>query len=485
MRCPIPLATRLTVSVVSVALFVALSAAPSVAQYHPSELPPPKPLKYEPPKVERVTLKNGIEVFLLEDHELPLFNATAYIRTGSIYDPPDKAGLAGLVGTVMRTGGTKTRTGDELDEELEFLAASVETGMSEESGTASLSVLSKDLDRGLDIFADVLMNPEFRQDKLDLARAQTLDAIRRRYDNPGEIARWEFRKIVWGKESPWARRSTVESVSRISREDLIAFHQKYVHPNNVLLGVSGDFKRADLLPKLEKAFAAWKPAPVQLPEVQKTNPDFKPGVYLVSKDLSQSTIRIGHVGIQRHNPDQYAVAVMNEIFGAGTFTSRLGTEVRSSQGLAYAVFGSILDGVNGGMFLTVCQTKAETTARAIALMKDIIAKMQTEPITDQEMQGAKNALVNSFIFKYASPAQIVNQKVSLKYDGYPDDYLETYIDRIQKVTKDDVLRVARTYIHPDSLAVLVLGNPEKFDRPVSEFGPITPITLPPLAPPGK
>ncbi|OGG54869.1 MAG: hypothetical protein A3F84_13150 [Candidatus Handelsmanbacteria bacterium RIFCSPLOWO2_12_FULL_64_10] len=477
---------RLTpITVLLILIWVSVATSVAQAQHHPSELPPPQPLKYEPPKVERVTLQNGLDVFLLEDHELPLINATAYIRTGSIYDPPDRAGLAGLVGTVMRIGGTKTRTGDELDEELEFLAASVETGMSEESGAASLSVLSKDIDRGLAVFADVLMNPEFRQDKLDLAKSQTIDGIRRRYDDPYEIARWEFRKIVWGKESPWARRSTVESVSRIAREDLMAFHQKYYHPNNVLLGVSGDFKRADLLPRLEKAFAAWKPVPVQPPEVQKQNPGFKPGVYLVSKDLSQSTVRIGHVGIQRHSPDQYAVAVLNEIFGAGTFTSRLGTEVRSKQGLAYRVGGSLLDGINSGMFVALCQTKAETTARAIALMKDIIAKMQTDPITDEEMQTAKSSLINSFIFKYSSPAQIVNQKVSLKYDGYPDDYLETYIDRIQKVTKDDVLRVAKNYIHPEGLAVLVLGKPEKFDRPVSEFGPVMPVTLPPLTPPGK
>jgi predicted Zn-dependent peptidase len=273
----------------------------------------------------------------------------------------------------------------------------------------------------------------------------------------------------------------VETVGRITREDLLAFHSKYYHPNNVMLGVSGDFRKADLIPRLEKAFAAWKPATVQLPEVQKTNPDFKPGVYLVSKDVSQSTIRIGHVGIERHNPDQYAVAVMNEIFGAGTFTSRLGTEVRSNQGLAYAVFGSVIEGLNGGMFLTVCQTKAETTA----LMKDIIARMQTEPIQDREMEDARNSLINSFIFKYASPAQIVNQKVSLKYDGYPDDYLETYLDRIQKVTKEDVLRVAKKYIHPDALAIFALGKPEKFDRPMAEFGPVTQITLPPLTMPGR
>ncbi len=468
-----------------VALFTLIVTSVVRAQSHPSELPPPQPLKYSPPKVERVTLKNGLVVFLLEDHELPLINATAYVRVGSIYDPPDKAGLAGLVGSVMRTGGTKTRSGDDLDENLEFLAASVETGMSEESGTASLSVLSKDLDKGLGIFADVLMNPAFRQDKLDLAKTQTVEGIRRRYDNPGEIARWEFRKIVWGKESPWARRSTVETVSRITRDDLIAFHQKYYHPNSVLLGVSGDFRKDDLIARLEKVFAGWQSTAIQLPEVQKENPDFKPGVYAVSKNVSQSTIRIGHVGMQRNSPDQYAAAVLNEIFGAGPFTSRLGAEVRSNQGLAYAVFGSILDGVNGGMFLTVCQTKAETTSRAVALMKNIIARIQTDPITDQEMADAKNALINSFIFKYASPFQIVSQKVSLKYDGYPDDYLETYIDHIQKVTKDDVLRVAKAYIHPDKLAFFVLGQPEKYDKPLTEFGPVTAITLPPLTQPGK
>jgi zinc protease len=468
------------------ALFAVLLSAPVArAQVHPSELPPPGPLKYAPPKVERVSLRNGMEVFLLEDHELPLCSVTAVIRTGSIYDPPEKAGLAGLVGTVMRTGGTKTRTGDELDEEVEFLAASVETGMSEESGTASLSVLSKDLDRGLEILADVLIRPAFPQDKLDLARAQVLEGIRRRYDNPAEIARWEFRKIVYGKESPWARRPTTETVSRITREDLVAFHRDFYRPNGTMLGISGDFRKSDLIPRLERAFSSWEPAAVRLPDVQRRNPGFAPGVYLIAKDVSQSTIRIGHSGIDRHSPDQYAVAVMNEIFGAGTFTSRLGTEVRSNQGLAYSVGGSLLDGVNGGMFLAVCQTKAETTARAVAVMEEVISKMRTDPVLEREMEDARNSLINSFVFRYASPAQIVNQKVSLRYDGYPDDYLETYIEHIRKVAPEDVLRVARQYIRPDGLAVLVLGKPEKFDRPMTDFGPVSSIPLSPLDPPAK
>ena len=214
------------------------SFSPLTAQQHPSELPPPEPLTFNPPQPEIVTLENGMVLYILEDNELPLFNVKAYIRTGTIYEPPDKVGLAGLTGRVMRTGGTPTRPGDQLDEELAFIAGSVEVGIGQSHGTASLSVLAKHIDTGLEIFADLLTNPTFPQDKIDLAKRRTAEGIRRRNDNPRAVASREFYKVIYGKDSPWGRHSTIETVQSITRNDMVAFHSKYFHPNNTILAVS-------------------------------------------------------------------------------------------------------------------------------------------------------------------------------------------------------------------------------------------------------
>src|SRR2546426_726013 len=239
-------------------------------------LPPatgdPRTMKFEPvkftiPEVERIVLENGIIVYLLPDPELPLVTVSAMIRRGAVYEPPEKVGLAAMTGTVMRTGGTARMTGDQIDEELEFLAANVGVGISSESGTASLDILKKDLGRGLAIFADMLRTPSFEPAKVELAKRQALEAIRRRPDSPAGIAGREFRKLLYGADHPLGRESTIATVSRITREDLVAFHRQYFTPSGLILGVTGDFENPAMLAALRKVFGDWKPQPVTLPAI--------------------------------------------------------------------------------------------------------------------------------------------------------------------------------------------------------------------------
>ena len=224
----------------------------------------------QPPVAQRVELDNGMIIYLLEDHELPIVDISARIRTGAIYEPGDKIGLAAITGAVMRTGGTASKTGDELDEILENLAASVEVGIGDDSGTASMSVLKEDLDTGLEILADVLMNPAFREDKIELEKVQHRSAIARRNDDPGSITSREFGKLIYGADSPYARTTEYDTINSITRDDLVAFHAKYFRPNNTILGVLGDFNSEEILGKIREAFKGWQPGKSTCP----TNPKY-------------------------------------------------------------------------------------------------------------------------------------------------------------------------------------------------------------------
>ena len=433
-------------------------------------------LKFEIPKSERVELANGMVLYLLEDHELPLLNITAYINTGSIYEPADKTGLAGLTGAVLRSGGTIDTPPEKMDAELEFMASSIESSIGGDMGNVSLNCLKKNLDPTLSLFARLIMRPAFREDRVTLAKNQTIEALRRQNDDAKGVANRELRKALYPNH-PLGRYPTVETVKSISRDDMVAFHKHYFHPNNMILAIAGDFNRKELIGKLEKAFAGWEKEPLNLPPVTQPQQEIKPEVLLARKDINQSVIRMGHLGIDKNNPDLYAIRVMDYILGGG-FTSRLTTEIRSNQGLAYNVSGYFDVGRRfTGIFLAETETKSETTAKAITLMRDIIAGMTKAPVTDQELKQAKDSIINSFIFAFARTDAVVNQQARLEYYGYQPGYLDNYRDNIAKVTREDVLRVAQRYLHPENLLITVVGNDKKFDQPLTTFGPLREIKL--------
>jgi len=436
------------------------------------------PLVFTPSRVEQHTLDNGMRIFFVEDHELPVISMYAIVKTGGIYEPEDKIGLATITSEVMRTGGTTRRSADEINETLEYLAASVEVDIGEELGSVELWTLKKNVDTSLKIFADVIINPTFDQAKVDLAKNQMFELIRRRNDSTESIRSREFMRVVYGRKHPLARIPQIDTINAIARDDLVAFHQRYFHPNNVMLAVTGDFDTAEMLAKLNTTFQDWKSMEITFPDVNTVAYEFRPSVNLIHKDVEQANLAIGHLGIKADNPDYPAVRVLDLILGAGGFSSRLFQTIRNEMGLTYSVGSYLGAGTRDySVFLIFCGTRNDAVHEAITVILDEIKQLTETEVREEEVQAAKNQYINSFMFKFATVNDIVRRKMFYEYIGYPPDFLETFRDSVMNVTKADVLRVARHYLHPDKMIILAVGNAEEIKEPLSTFGPVHEITL--------
>lgn len=445
------------------------------------QIPIPELPAFHPEQPKRIQLPNGMVIFLQEDHELPLISGIARIRGGAISEPASKIGLISLYGEVWRTGGTKAETGDQLDDYLEIRAAKVETDGNDDSTTIGLDCLKEDFNDVFKIWAELLREPEFREDKLDLAKHEAFDAISRRNDEVGQIAHREAAMLAYGKNNPYARQPEYATVAAITREDLIHWHQTYVHPNNIIIGLVGDFDSAQMEAKLREAFASWqKGLAAKEPEVHFDSA--KPGYYLVKKeDVNQSNIRMVALGTTRKNPDYYAIEVFNEVLGGG-FSSRLVQSIRTAQGLAYSVGGGIGTGFDHpGILQLAMGTKSSTTIESIDSLYAQIDKLKTDPINQDEIKRAKDSILNAFVFNFDTPDKVLRERMAYEFYGYPPDFLEKYRAGIEKVTVEDVNRVAPKYLHKDQLSVLVVGNTSEFDKPLSSLGAVTEvdITIPP------
>ena len=448
------------------------------------QIPIPSLPAFHPQQPKRIELSNGLVIFLQEDHELPLIEGSARIRGGSSNEPAGKVGLVDIFGEVWRTGGTKMQTGDQLDDFLEVRAAKVETGGGSDSTTISLSCLKGDFDDVFKVFVDLLQNPEFRADKLDLAQKQADDSISRRNDEIAGIASRESSKLAYGANNPYAREPEYSTVAAIARQDLLDWHKTYVQPNRIILGISGDFDAGVMEAKLRAAFEAWPKGPT-LPKDEIQFQSAKPGYYLIPKeDVNQSSIHMVTLGTTRSNPDYYAIAIFNEAFGGG-FSSRLFNDVRTKRGLAYDVGGGI--GTNfghPGILQFVVGTKSQSTIESIQALDEDIDNLAKQPITDNEIKQAKDAILNAFIFRLDSPDKVMAERMTYEFYGYPPDWLDKFPAEIQKVTAADVNRVASKYVHRDQLAVLVVGNTKQFDKPLSSLGPVKEIDITIPSPPG-
>jgi zinc protease len=444
---------------------------------------PPLPA-FHPQQPKRIELSNGLVIFLQEDHELPLINGSARIRGGSRDEPAAKVGLVDILGEVWRTGGTKTKTGDQLDDFLEVRAAKVETSGGPDSTSISISCLKGDFDDVFNVFVDLIKNPEFRADKLDLAQKEADDSISRRNDEIGGIAARESAKLAYGAENPYAREPEYSTIAAITRQDLLDWHMRYVHPNQIILGISGDFDVAVMEAKLRKAFESWPKGPALSKDEIQYHPA-KPGYYLIPKqDVNQSSIHMVALGTTRNNPDYYSIAVFNEAFGGG-FSSRLFNDIRTKRGLAYSVGGGI--GTNfghPGILQFTMGTKSQSTIESIQALDEDIENLRKQAITDNEIQQAKDAILNAFIFRLDSPDKVLAERITYEFYGYPANWLDKFPAEIQKVTAADVNRVATKYVHRDQLAVLVVGNTKEFDKPLSSLGAVKEINIAIPPPPG-
>jgi zinc protease len=468
-------ATRMTIALLAGAL-LALPAAAQAKRYTDIKSPPLPDFKV--PQPETFTLKNGMRVFLMEDHEIPIITVRALVRTGSFWEPQGKIGLARLTGVVQRTGGTTSMTGDQIDDFLEARAAVVETGIGGDSGGGSMNCLKQDFDDVFKVFIDVLRNPAFAQDKLDLAKVQSNAGIARRNDNVGGITGREIGRLVYGPDSPIVSLEEYATIAAITRDDLIAWHKAYFLPNNMMLGVSGDFDPKAMRKTIEKAFTSWPKGPdVTVGKIPyRTAPN--PGVFFIEKpDVTQANIAMAELGIEQKNPDYFAAQIMNEVLGGG-FSGRLVNSIRTKQGLAYSVSGGLGAAFDRpGLMRLGMQTKSASLFDAIAALKVEVAGIVTNPPTDDEMGSARESILNSFIFNYDSRAGILAQQMNYAYHGLPSNYLEMYRGNIEKVTKDDVVRVAKKYVHVDDLSILIVGKAADFGKPLDTLGKVTNVDI--------
>lgn len=475
------------------ARFLVVLAALGVGQEIPSH---PDKLKYksldwEVPKPEayRSVLKNGMVVYAKEDRSLPKVDLTLLIRAGSFWEPRGKEGLASITGTVMRTGGTELRSPEELDEKLESLAIDLDVSIGDTSASATLSALTKYVDDGLTLLVEVLSRPSFRQDKLDLAKAQTVQSMQTRNDSPASIESREVSLLLYG-DYPVNAHPTKGSVDSIAREDLIAFHRRFFHPSAMILAAAGDFSKKEFLEKLERAFAD---CPTPAPEKASVPPvahEPAPGVYCFQDKLPrnpQGRVTIGHLGIDLHHPDAFAIRVMSYIFGAGGFASRLMKVVRTDEGLAYDVRCDYRPGIaHRGTFRMAFQSRSESCLYAAALCLREMERMQKEEVSAEELQGAIQFYVDAFpALFFSTPAQTVSTLAGAEFHKYPKDYYQTYRENISAVTAADIKRVAREHMTRDRLVFVLVGNLSaikggdgKHDVKIEQFGAVQDVPLP-------
>jgi len=443
---------------------------------HPDQLKFPA-LEVKIPKPERTVLSNGLITFLLEDNELPLITIKVLIRNGAVRDEAGKSGTANLVARLMHTGGTAKYPSETLDEKLEFISAELSVGAYYEDMDLKFSFLSRDLTACLDILNEVLFNPAFPEDKLSKEKARILESIRRQNDQPDAIAGREFRKLIYPNH-PFGNEihGTAETLANITVADLKAFHQKYFTPSNMMLGVAGSMKKGEMLALLKQSFEqipSGAPQPRQADHLPRT---FAKSVNLINKEVNQSVIQFGHLGIDRLNPDYFKILMMNAILG-GSSVSRLYDQIREQRGLAYGVYSYFTLSADTGMFIVDTSTKNESVAEVISIILAEIKNMQANLVNEEELKNTKEGTLNGFVFRFESPVRVVEQYMYIEHIGLPDNYLPTYRDNIMKVTREDIRAAAQKYLKPDDYILLVVGDSKKFDKPLSDFGTVNEIKL--------
>ncbi len=427
-----------------------------------------RPLQFTPATAERVVLNNGIVVYLFEDHELPLLNVSAVIRTGSNYDPTGKEGLAELTGAVMRSGGTDTLTGDAVDEILDFVAASLHISMNRDSALVNLSILKKDLDEGLNIFSQIVTKPAFAQNKLKLVKDLLIEDIRRIADDPKKLAFREFKRVFY-KDNPAGRFPSISSVTNISRDDLVQFHSRFFYPENIMISITGNISKEEAIAKINQYLGSWNQS--RKYNVAPPPPTKQKGViYFLAKSTPQSIIICANLAPGKKEQEAYAFDVLDFVLGSGGFKSRIFKEIRNDRGLAYSTGSIYTKRSDYGVFAAYAMTKAESTSEVLSLLQSIVRDSRTKPFHKDDVAWATRSINNNFIFSFQSADQIAHQQLMIEYDKLPPDYLATYRNRIADVRQEDLKKAAVKYLSADETVTFILGNESAYSQVSAAFG---------------
>ena len=452
-------------------LFSLLAGGALLAQGLPAR---PEQIKFQPlafavprPEAYQARLDNGITVFLAADPAgVPFVRMTVLVKAGSYQDPRGKEGLARLAGDQLRDGGTRTTPAGVLDERLEFLAGSINSGFGITSGALSMEFLDKDLPEGLDLFMQVLTQPAFAQERLARAKDGLLEEFMARNDRVADLARAEQARLLNGEGHFASAQPTAASVAAITREDLAAFHARVLHPDNLVVSVSGRFQREAMLAQLNRTIGRLQAGPAAQASASPQGPESRPtpGLYLVDKDVPQSMVRFALPGLRRTDPDWHAAVVLNQILGGSGFTSRLTKKIRSDEGLTYGIGTGFGEGPYWkGNWTGSFQTKNRSVAYALRLVLAELDRIKTEPVPEQELKGIKDAILEAFPSQWSRKKVVVDTFAQERLTGWPEHSWTDYRDKIAAVTAADVQRVARTYLDPAQLVILVVGKAKEVE----------------------
>ncbi len=458
--------------IIALFLFFSCLLVSQESVFAKSLIPPDKlqypPLEFRLLQAERISLPNGMTLFFLEDHELPLVSINFLLRTGSMYDPVGKEGVAELTAYLMRTGGTAKFTSDRIDQKLDALASSPSFSMSLDSASVHASFFKSDLDAGMTLLAQMMMQPAFETGKFDIAVSLKTEGLRRVADDPQRLAFREFNRLMY-PEDPRGRYMTTVSLRKITRDDLAAFHNAYFFADNMMVAVSGDLSREEAINLIIKHFGSWQNKG-RIPDIAKPPAKSASGLFFMRKSLSQSTVVSGEFTVGKNDPDYYAFLVLDFILGSGGFPSHIFSAVRNNEGLAYSAGSFFRARPNYGVFGTYAFTKTKTTYQALSLIHSILKKAADGSITEAELTWAKNSIRNGFIFSFDHPAYIAAQQMTIAFEKLPDNYLTNYLENIDSVTRSDLKRVAMKYFNDNKRLTLLLGDTDNFGNPPEFLG---------------
>lgn len=453
----------------------AVTYAGIAARAETPAFPPPQALKFDPPKGEHFRLKNGLTVWLLPDHTLPAIRVCARIKTGQAYDPENQPGLAQFALAALRSGGTAALCASTINGRLDFLGATLETSVNREYTDFDLFSPAQSSAETLGFLAQLLQTPAFESGKAETERNTLLDAIARRADNPLDLALQQSRRMFFGPHTPYGHWPEAEAVKAITAADLKNFHARYFAPNNIQLAVAGAFETHKMKALLEKLFGSWRgKAEVPVPPSQNGNEGRK--VFLISKAAASAPVVITLPAPRLNDPKQYAFTVLNQLLGGQGMSSRLFIEVRTVRGLAYYAGSSAQQFANGGALFVYAGTKNPAVPETARLLREQIANLAETPVTDEELTRAKNAVINSYLFEFATPIAVLRERMLRELYGFPPDYPERFAARITAVTAADVQAAAREFLRPQQAQLLVVGDEKQFSRALADFGQAT--TLP-------
>ncbi len=461
-------------------LILTFLAIPLSSQKDPKQLKF-QDLEFKPVKPNFTVIKKGVNLYYRVDRENPVINVMLIFKAGSLHDPEGKEGLSSITFRLMKSGGSKNYAPEKLEEKLDFLGSTITMGPGPEFSTIRVWTLKKNFDETWKIVKDIISNPIFDKERFDMEKKRELEAIRRRWDNPIATGRILFSELVYGKNFPDVKRTTSESISQLTLEEVRKFYNENIKDLELTIALAGDFDLKKVLSTLKESFKGWKGIPPKKLELPGAKLASKPGVYLINKeDMTQAVVCMGNLGINRLDPDNVEINVLNFIYGTGGFNSRVMREVRSHKGLAYSAYGIVGAGRDLGMFFNFCMTKSQSVGEAITTMKEIMMDITKNPVSSEELETAKKYEQNSFVHRFDSAISVLNEFLSAKLLGFPDDYLETYIPRIRKVNEKKVLEMAKRTIHPEELVVLVVGKKSEIEEQLKalNMGEVKELLLP-------